>query len=576
MGDHSGLDDVSSIENSVRGKDVTAKVWDAVTGRELLALKGCTMSVNAVAFSPDGRNILAGVGGFGKPGVAKMWDAQTGEETRTYKGHLQEITAVAFSPDGTQFITASRDEMVKVWDAWNIRRALALDIHHPTSVAFSFDGKRILTGGGARLHLGQVRVWEAQSGQEILALKVKGPIGPVAYSPNGRYIATGSGLYVNGGRYRAAAIVWDAQTGKEILALNMAKKADVTAIAFSPDNHRIVTAGGGTAQIWDAQTGKELLALKFKHGDILSVAFSPDGKRIVTGGYSNTAIVWDATTGHTVLFLNGHTGYVACVAYSPDGRRIVTGSYDTTAKVWDAYTGQVLLTLRGQTSSIQAVAFSPGCQRIATGSENFMSVEDGEAKLWDAQTGRELLTLQGNAASVKSLAFSPDGKNIVTVGFGHAYMWFSDPKGWKDAMSATIEARKHLWIQELVDAKKYAEAVAEYKLALRLYPSLGNAALLGTLGWYEYLAGQVDDAIKSSHDALQKDPTLTHIRLNLGLCYATLDDWSAAQREYDLALKAVPKANLKAGIEDVQTALKKRSTPALEKALVYLQKAGGK
>ena len=63
-------ENVLSVAFSLDGKRIaggtsgTAKVWDATTGQEILALRGHEGSVASVAFSPDGKRI-AGAGGFG-------------------------------------------------------------------------------------------------------------------------------------------------------------------------------------------------------------------------------------------------------------------------------------------------------------------------------------------------------------------------------------------------------------------------------------------------------------------------------------------------------------------------------
>jgi hypothetical protein len=93
--------------------DQTAKVWDAVTGREVLALKGHNGWVNAVAFSPDGKRIITG----SEDNTVKVWDAQGGQELLTLKGHTSVVFSVAFSPDGKRLVTGSYDKTARVWDA---------------------------------------------------------------------------------------------------------------------------------------------------------------------------------------------------------------------------------------------------------------------------------------------------------------------------------------------------------------------------------------------------------------------------------------------------------------------------
>jgi hypothetical protein len=93
--------------------DHTAKVWDAETGQEVLALRGHKHWVNAVAFSPDGKRIVTG----SEDKTVKVWDAQGGQELLTLKGHTSVVFCVAFSRDGKRLVTGSYDKTAKVWDA---------------------------------------------------------------------------------------------------------------------------------------------------------------------------------------------------------------------------------------------------------------------------------------------------------------------------------------------------------------------------------------------------------------------------------------------------------------------------
>jgi serine/threonine protein kinase len=169
-------------------------------------------------------------------------------------------------------------------------------------------------------------------------------VSSVAFSPDGQRMVTGS--------EDGSAKMWDAGTGREVFTLS-GRRGMVLSVAFSPDGQRILTGTGewgegekwGEGQVWDAATGQLLLQLKGHAYCVWSAAFSPDGQRIVTGAGDwahgpGEAKVWDAATGQEVHALNGHTSRVGSVAFSPNGQRIVTGSTDHTSKVWDAATGR--------------------------------------------------------------------------------------------------------------------------------------------------------------------------------------------------------------------------------------------
>ena len=216
---------------------------------------------------------------------------------------------------------------------------------------------------------GAWRKWSSHWAERTNLAGHTGSVSAVAFSPDGKRVLTGSD--------DNTARLWDAATGNPVATL-AGHKARVSAVAFSPDGKRVLTGSSdNTARLWDAATGNAVATLAGHTGSVSAVAFSPDGKRVLTGSGDTTARLWDAATGNAVATLAGHTGSVSAVAFSPDGKRVLTGSDDNTARLWDAATGNPVATLAGHTGSVSAVAFSPDGKRVLTGSS------DTTARLWD-------------------------------------------------------------------------------------------------------------------------------------------------------------------------------------------------
>jgi WD40 repeat protein/serine/threonine protein kinase len=393
------------------------KVWDAQTGQELLSLKGARRLV----FSPDGKRLASP----SLENTVKVWDAQTEQELLTFKGHTEMVSSVVFSPDGRQLASASWDHTVKVWDAQTMQRPLLLKggAASVACVAFSSDGKRLATGRGGydeqrKPVPAEVRLWNAQTGQELLTLKgLPGRVTCMVFSPDGKRLASGTGQ-----RSRPPVPgqlkVWDAQTGQDLLTLKHA--GGVFGVAYSPDGKRLASASNDQrVRVWDAQSGQELLSLKGNSESphflgVHSVAFSPDGKRLASASQDGTVKVWDAQTGQE---LQGYGGMGTAggapgpmgLVFSPDSKRLASAVQGKAVKVWDTQTGQETLTLKGHTDTLKSIAFSPDSKRLASTSR------DRTVKVWDAQTGQELLSFKGDSEPVGSVAFSPDGQRLISA-----------------------------------------------------------------------------------------------------------------------------------------------------------------
>jgi WD40 repeat protein/Flp pilus assembly protein TadD len=277
---------------------------------------------------------------------------------------------------------------------------------------FSPDGTRVavcpLPNGGD----GVLRVYDARTGQEALAIKGPERLCNPVFSPDGTRIAVGPELTRAG---EGVVRVYDARTGQGNLIIE--RSAPRLFAACSPDGTRVaVTNGHGVVRVYDAQTGREVLTITGPAG-LYSPLFSPDGARIAMSadpgrrGGDGVLRVYDVRTGRETLTLKRPAGLYD-PAFSPDGARIAAANGGRVVRVYDARTGREVLTITGP-AGLRSPVFSPDGTRIAM-SPDQLRVSDGKVRVYDALTGREVLALKG-PAELYDPAFSPDGTRVAVV-----------------------------------------------------------------------------------------------------------------------------------------------------------------
>ncbi|KIK53567.1 hypothetical protein GYMLUDRAFT_1025348 [Collybiopsis luxurians FD-317 M1] len=373
-------------------QDGTVRLWNALTGEQEMIMIGHTDYIHSVAFSPDNRKVVSG----SKDKTVRMWDAVTGNTLPEMVGHTGEVSSVAFSPEGAKIVSGSADKTICIWDAGTGEKLKLINGHSGTvwSVVFSLDGARLVSGSADYT----VCIWDAATGDNLMQMDGHiNEVNSVAFSSDGSLVVSGSD--------DNTVRIWDTASGRQLKQMDGHSKRVWSAV-FSPDGSKIMSGSDdGTIRIWDAIIGDQPQSANGHTGTVWSVGFSSDGSKVVSGSADRTICIWDALTGDKLKQMDGHTDKVNSVAFSSDGSRVVSGSKDETVCIWDTATGRQM---HCHSQRVRSVAFSLNGSKIVSGSA------DNSIRIWDAVTGVELMQLDGHEGQVTSVAFSSDGLKIVS------------------------------------------------------------------------------------------------------------------------------------------------------------------
>ena len=392
-------------------------VWDVATGKVLHQVDSLPNGFVRAALAPDGHSIAIslGVGEVEKEGgynEVRLYSVSTGKEQRrwrTHSGRFPQRNSVAFAGDGKRIATGGADQKVRQWElATGTEIAPAIEPYWYANHVTYLDGSTLITFGSQNV----IKLWDVSTGKPKIDLAgLESRLTALAFSPDGRHVVTGGGG--GGGSLR----VWEVARGKQVACLRDPQMWDVNCVHFSPDGKRILSADtGGVARLWDWSSGRQMGAFSGHKGWLHAVAFSSDGKQFATGDEAGVVRVWDLAQGKIVHTLRGHTHIVTDLVFTSDGRSLISASWDHSFRLWDLETGKEKYVVKGHTNVVTSLALSPGGLWLYSGSF------DHTICVWETSSGKLCRVLKGQErdynSSVEAIALSPDG-TLLAAALGH-------------------------------------------------------------------------------------------------------------------------------------------------------------
>lgn len=414
-----------------------AHLWDVATAQEIARLAHATTYINSFEFSPDGRLFATS-----DNKTIHLWDQSTGLELSqlmlerkvsmfkfnadgsrliTSDGSLTTIWRLdsewqpynwesiqAVSPDRKLLVSASDcppketcKVSIRIWEASTKTDmyTFSLPLGPATAIAFSPNGESLAVSDSS----GVVHMFDTTSWQETILDAGPSYIDGMAFSPDGKYLATGDGS-------KSLIRMWDLSSTKVFWTISDCRSV----FSFSPDGTLLALVGwDNNIYIWDVGNNQPVRAI-LSEGGTTKLIFSPDGKFLL-GNSSRLVRVWNIPDGQEIMhFVND--GIIWVFDIDPRGILLAAGGEDQAVRVWEVSSGKEKSRFLHD-DTVTALAFNTDGTLLATGSS------DKSARVWDIPSGQEVGRMMHDG-EITLVSFDPDEDFIISSGnTSHIWPW---------------------------------------------------------------------------------------------------------------------------------------------------------
>ncbi|MBY0459769.1 MAG: NB-ARC domain protein [Gemmataceae bacterium] len=329
--------------------------------------------VRAVAVAPDGKTVAASRGNqvhlfelkttpaekkgdkdkqewvFAKSLLDPNLKTPDGKPAKA--AHISLVESIGFSPDGKTLLTGSFQELT----AWDVEKGTPQQrvggfADRVCALAFSLDGKRFATGGGAPTEDGEIKVFDAATYKLLWEIKAghSDTVFGVAFRPDGDYLATcGADKFVKVFELPNKGFgAWPFPPGPKEPRLAKSFEGHthhVMGVGWTPDGKKLASCGADNfVKVWDYEKGEKLRDMQGHQKQVTALAFVGKTPQFLTASGDASVRMWNADNGGNIRTFPGAPDFVYAVAASPDGAVVASGCEDGVLRVYNGTNGTLL------------------------------------------------------------------------------------------------------------------------------------------------------------------------------------------------------------------------------------------
>jgi len=247
-------------------------------------------------------------------------------------GHTESVNVVAFSPDGKQLVSGGKDGSIIIWnveESFKQIHKIQFSDASVTSLAYNNSGNQFAAGTYRKF-----TTYAAATFKKTKSVKKAHSsfVESIDFSDDDKWVVTSSWK-------DKALILWNASGLKKSKELAETIWTDDAIFALN-DNLVISANHANLVKVWDVKTGNIIRTFAGHDDWVYSIKLTSDNKTLISGSFDHTIKIWDFSSGKLLNTLKGHSDGVSLLALSTDNRYLYSYSVDMQIKIWDLQKGE--------------------------------------------------------------------------------------------------------------------------------------------------------------------------------------------------------------------------------------------